>query len=458
MLKQSVIISFLFISVISATNHSIAELSTQIHAQKVSEQLDAYMQALTKLNRFSGSVVVAKGNTILLNKGYGFASHEFEIPNTPQTRFRICSITKMITAAAIMQLQERGLLQVSDSISKYLPDYPRGHEITIHHLLTHTSGVSSGNMPLEMVVSPATLEQIISFYKNEPLEYGPGADYRYSNAGYLLLSAIIERISGKSYTSFIKENILVPVNMHESFFRDCDYGILKNCACGYCLNEINELVNGHYVYENFKGSGGLFCTAYDLYMFVQALNTGGLMSKSSLQTMFTPYHNKENYGYGCHIDYLEKNKFIEHGGMLSSGFKSNVSVFIDDEIYIVILSNFFSAWVNETRDALAAIMFGSPYDFPSNDAIKVDPVIYNDYTGTYDHPSFKSGYTIERKGDKLYVPENRELSPVAVDQFMALNRNANNIVYKFIRNEKGHMVQLRIKGGGPYFEVRCDKL
>lgn len=456
MFKKFIIINLLFIGcgIKAIVNPNVVNESI---VQDIGLRLDAYMQALTKLNRFSGAVVVAKGNTVLLNRGYGFASYEFAISNNTQTKFKICSTSKMITAVAILQLQERGLLQVNDTIHKYLPDYPRGDEITIHHLLSHTSGIASCNLPFEMVVCPTPLEQMISFYKSKPLEYDPGSDYKYSNAGYLMLSIIIEKVSGKSYESFIKENILVPLNMNESFFRDHDYAVLKNCAVGYCLNETNNIVNGHYVYENHKGSGGLICTAYDLYIFARALNNGELITKKSLQTMVTPYHTKENYGYGCQINHFMKNKFVEHGGMLSSGFKTNVSVFTNDEIYIVILSNLFSSWVNEARDALAAMMLGLPYDFPSCDVIKLGLATYDDYIGTYDHPSFKSGYKIEKKRNKLYVPQNIELSPVATDQFMILNRNADNIVYKFVRNEKGQVISLCIKGGSPYFEIRCEK-
>jgi CubicO group peptidase (beta-lactamase class C family) len=436
---------------------SCAHMTEQTAEQKIVQRLDTYMQALTGLNRFSGSVVVAKGNTVLLNKGYGLANHEFDVPNTPQTRFRICSITKMITATAIMQLQEKELLHVTDPISTYLPDYPRGNEITIHHLLTHTSGIFSGNLPFEMVVFPASLEQMVTFYKDKPFEYEPGSDYQYSNAGYFLLSCIIEKVSGKKYEAYVQKNILAPLEMHQSVFREHDYAILKQCASGYCFDATNRLVNGHYVYENFRGSGGLCCTAHDLYTFVFALNTGMLINEKSHKAMCTPYHMKEDYGYGCQIHQVLDHNVIEHGGMLSSGFKSNLSTFVDDDLYIIILSNSFSAWVNEARNALAAIMFDQPYDVPSCDVIKLDPDSYGDYVGTYDHPGFTVGYTIEQKGTMLSTADGIKLAPVAVDQFVAVNRDTKNILYTFMRSEKGDVVQLRIKGGAPYFEVRCAK-
>lgn len=452
------ICSYLSASVSESVEVLYNNITHSAYTKELTQQLDTYMQALTKLNRFIGSVLVAKRNTVLLDKGYGFANYEFDVPNTPRTKFKICSITKMVTAAAIMQLQERGLLKVSDAISKYLPDYPRGSEITIHHLLTHTSGVSSLNTPFEMVVLPTNLEHIVSFFKSKALEYEPGSDYTYSNAGYYILSYIIEKVSGKRYESFIKEIILEPLKMTDSLFGDYDYEILKNSASGYCFNEANKLVNGHYVYAaNGSGCGGLCCTAHDLYKFAWVLSAGTLLNKESLQAMFTPYHSKENYGYGCHVTSLLGHKLIEHGGMLSSGFKSNVSLFIDDEVIIIILSNCFSSWVNEARDVLAAIVFGCPYDFPKCDPIKLDSAIYDDYVGVYDHPSFKSDYKIKKQGDRLLLPGGVELMPVAQDQFILSNRSADNLAYMFIRNEQGEVIQLRIKGGAPYFEVRCDK-
>ena len=133
-------------------------------------------------------------------------------------------------------------------------------------------------------------------------------------------------------------------------------------------------------------------------------------------------------------------------------------MFVDDELYIVILGNNFSAWVNEARDALASIMFSLPYDMPSSTIIKIDPALCDGYVGVYDHPSYTSGLMVERRGNKLYIPGNIELYPVATDQFMVLNRHADNMVYTFTRDEKGNIVQLKIKGGAPYFEIRCDKV
>ena len=434
----------------------MAITSSCLFGQEMSKQLDSYMNALTELNRFSGTVLVAKDGTILLNRGYGLASQEFDVPNTPQTYFRICSISKMVTAVAILQLQEKGLLKVSDSLSKYLPDYPRGNGITIHHLLTHTSGISSCNFPLEMTTIPTSVETITAFYKTKPLESKPGADFHYSNGNYCILSYIIEKISGKKFESYIKEHIAKPAGMNESSLMLEDYGILKNRATGYCFNEKNSIVQGDYAYtSNFSGAGGLCFTALDLYRFAHALATNILLNKASLQLMFTHYQPEQNYGYGCSVETVNGRRCIIATGASSNGFRSSLSIFPDDGIYIIILSNILSSWVYDARDALTALVFEKPAIMPSAKKMLIDPVIYDDYKGAYDHP-LSSNYHISKKEKSLYTHDNIELIPFGMDQFCPCN--GTNILYTFARDEKGAVCQLQIKGGSRYYEIRCNKI
>lgn len=435
---------------------SVMVLSISCLGQEMSHQLDTYMSALTQLNRFSGTVVVAKGNTILLNKGYGLASAEFDVPNTPQTYFRICSISKMFTAVAILQLQEKKLLKLDDPISDYIPDYPRGKEITIHHLLTHTSGISGCNFPLEMATVPTSLNTIVAFFKDKPLEFNSGSDFQYSNAGYCILSYIIEKVSGKKFESYIKEFIAKPAKMNVSSLGMHDYAILKNCAKGYCFNEKNQMIQGDHSYtSNFSGAGGLCFTALDLYKFSRALSSDALLNKDGLQLMATPHHSKQNYGYGCSIEDIQDHHCIMHNGASSDGFRSSLSIFPDDEVYIIILSNVLSSWVYDARDALTAIVFGKPSMIPSGKKIHVDPQAYDDYIGSYDHPFF-AHYCISKKGETLYASDAIELMPVGIDQFCP--KDAQNIQYTFVRNEKGTIDQLQIKGGSRYYEIRCSKI
>ena len=183
------------------------------------------------------------------------------MPLIEQTVFRICSISKMITAVAILRLCEQGYLRLDNPISTYIPDFHRGDEITIHHLLSHTSGVIGANLPLEMVAAPKSLDTILSFYKTKPLEFKPGADFLYSNAGYCALSRIIEKVSGKSFEQYIKETIAVPLGMHTSYLFAHEYEIIKNSAEGYCRNrKILGCGAMMHMFPNFRGAGGLYST------------------------------------------------------------------------------------------------------------------------------------------------------------------------------------------------------
>lgn len=370
---------------------------------------------------------------------------------------RACSITKMITATAILQLQEKGLLSVNDTIDTYFDSFPHAQEITIHHLLSHTSGISSTHFSFEWCVLPTQLSTMINGFTNLPLEFTPGSDYRYSNANYYLLTAIIEKVSGESYEAFIEENICKPADMQNSLFISHDYMIIKNAASPYMRDAANRCVNGHYIYDgNNKGGGSLICTAYDLYLFMKALDEGTLLKTHSLHSMRKAYSDKENYGYGCNITTHHGENAIEHGGMLSSGFHTIALSLVDHEIYIVLMGNMF--WRKEIIDDLVAIVLEKPYEVPTDTATPLTDEQHDEYTGVYNHPEFENEYTIAKKDNYLLLPDGKMLLCVGKDQFLENGHPADNIVYKFARNEHNDITQLRIQGcGGPYFEIRCDR-
>ena len=236
------------------------------HTPTVESKLDEYVKALVDMGQFSGSVLVAKDGKILLCKGYGMANYELDVPNMPQTKFRLGSITKQFTAMAIMQLQERGLLSVTDKLSKYIPDYPHGDEITIHHLLTHTSGIVAKISECnDEKIKPHTIQQVIALFKNKPLDFKPGEKYSYSNAGYIVLSYIIEKASGKKYEEFLREYVFMPLGMNSSGYDQASL-IIKKRASGY-NNNGDELVNASCILVSFfAGAGCLYSTIEDFYI------------------------------------------------------------------------------------------------------------------------------------------------------------------------------------------------
>jgi CubicO group peptidase (beta-lactamase class C family) len=188
--------------------------------QNVDARMDQIVQSYISNKQFMGSVLVARGNDVLFSKGYGFANLEWEIADTPSTKFRLGSITKQFTAASILLLEERGKLKVDDPVKKYLPDAPAAWDkMTIYHVLTHSAGIPNFTGFAEypkLEPFAITPEKLVAVFRDKPLDFQPGEKMNYSNSGYVLLGYLIERISGQSYETFVKENIFTPLGMKDS--------------------------------------------------------------------------------------------------------------------------------------------------------------------------------------------------------------------------------------------------
>jgi CubicO group peptidase (beta-lactamase class C family) len=329
-------------------------------------KVDEYIKPFIDAGGFSGAVLIAKGGKIVLSNGYGMANYELDIPNTPQTKFHIASISKTFTATAIMMLEEREKLSTHDSILKFIPDYPSGDKITIHHLLTHTSGIPNVNdFPdyEEKSRFPHTLEEIISWFKDKPLEFKPGEKYSYSNSNYNLLAFIIEKVSGKSYGEFMKENIFEPLGMTNTGHDGMAGALLKNLASGYEPAGGSGIENAPYLDWSIKtGNGSLYSTVEDLYKWDRALYTDKILKKNSLNKMFIDYGNGVGYGWfvGKHL-----NRRVVYYNGRSPGFTSYLDRFVDDDVCIIILSNNYAPVPHLMVKDIAAILFGESYKVPA---------------------------------------------------------------------------------------------
>ena len=263
--------------------------------------LDAYMLARVKVNDFSGAVLVARKGKILLSRGYGEANREWKVPISPTTKFRIGSITKQFTATLIMQLQEQHKLNVPDPICQYLDPCPEVWKpITIRQLLSHTAGIPNytdepgfdQKEPLHWSV-----DKLIEMFRNKPLDFAPGSDWRYSNSGYVLLGAIIEKITGKSFEDMLKEQILVPVGMSDSGI-DHREVVLDRRAAGYSLKD-GVVVNATFVDLSWAYSAGaMYSTTLDMYKWDRALRGESVLPRVALKEMWTPVRNRYGYGWG----------------------------------------------------------------------------------------------------------------------------------------------------------------
>jgi CubicO group peptidase (beta-lactamase class C family) len=437
-------------------------------AQDITPKVNEYMDALVKAGKFNGSVLIARDGKVLLGKGYGMANIELDVPNMPQTKFRLGSITKPFTAIAIMILQERGKLSVQDSICNYFAECPAGwQQITLHHLLSHTSGLAKHDKAadyLKTAMMPMTVPQLIDTFKNKPPAFKPGEKFDYNNNGYILLGYVIEKVSSQSYEAFLRENIFAPLRMADSGY-DHHESILKNRAAGYFRHDDRvggELFNAVYIDTSQElSAGGLYSTTENPWRLDQALYDGKLLSQKTLETMFTPvtgsYGPAPTYAYGWFVNKQLNHRAISHPGGVP-GFTSIFTRFPDDKVLIVLLGNLENSQVIRASSDLAAILFGEKYDLPKERAaIKLDPKILGAYVGQYeDRPGRVTTILVENDTLMLKLagqPDGIPLLPESETQFF---HPVQDIQVAFIK-ENGQVMEVILRLNGREFHAKKIK-
>jgi CubicO group peptidase (beta-lactamase class C family) len=439
--------------------------------QDITPKINEYMDALVKAGKFNGSVLVARQGKVLLSRGYGMANFELDVPNTPLTKFRLGSITKPFTAMAIMILQERGKLSVQDSICKYLADCPAAwQQITIHHLLSHTSGLAKHDKAgdyLKIAMMPMTVTQLIDSFKNKPADFKPGERFDYNNNGYILLGYVIEKVSAQSYGVFLKDNIFAPLGMMDTAYDDHD-PIIKNRAAGYVRD--SERVGGNLYNAAYTdvsqqlSAGGLYSTTGDLMRLDQALYDGKILSPKSLEAMFTiaigTYGPAPNYGYGWFVNKQLDHRALSHPGGVP-GFTSMLTRFPEDKVLIVLLGNLENSQVIRANNDLSAIIFGGKYEIPKErQAVKINPKILTAYVGQYeDRPGRITTILVENDTLMLKLQGQPEgfalpLMPESETQFF---HPVQDIQVAFIRDANGQITEMTLRANGREFHARKIK-
>ena len=320
-------------------------------------EMDRYLQGLVDAGRFSGTVLVASDGKILVRAGYGFADASHAVLNTPETRFRLGSITKQFTAMAILILQTRNALNVDDAACRYLSDcQPAWESITVHQLLTHTSGIPNYTGTSAFAAQEpfaTTPEEIVAPLRDRPLLFAPGQSYSYSNANYVLLGMIIEQASGQAYESFLRDAIFEPLGMHDTGLERAQ-AVLPNRAVGY----VDGATEATYLdLSNLFAAGALYSTIDDLYRWDRALASDRLIPAELRIRMFTPV--RETYAYGWRITRPFDRLMVGHTGHVS-GFRTYLTRYPHDEAVIIVLSNFESADVTTISLQLASFLFHAP--------------------------------------------------------------------------------------------------
>ena len=381
--------------------YAVINCNAQDHGTKI----DALLEKAVDLNLFNGTVLVSKKGEIVYEKAYGYQNVEKNILNTPNTIYQIGSTTKEFTAAVILKLIENHKLSLDEKLSNYFPEIVRSNEITIKHLLTHTSGI------YEILRDPKAFnsgsqarskEQMLSFFINKPLDFDPGTNYSYCNSGYILLGLIIEKVTGKSYEQVVKDFILKPLGMKHTGF---DFIGLQstNKAVGYSkYTKTEKEASKPWDSTATYSAGSLYSTVEDLYRWHKGLLNYKVYNKASLEKATTPF--LEGYGLGCWIDMIYDKKVVSHGGNIF-GFTGYFGRIQEEDVSIIILNNIFNRQIETIGQSILAILYDKPYSY--FDEMNMKPDILEKYVGTYDvNVDYK--IKITRTASQLFIQRNNE--------------------------------------------------
>lgn len=338
-------------------------LSSSAHAATLSfeRRADALLKAHLARGDFSGVVLVAHNGRPIFRRAYGLANREWNVPVTVDTEFRIGSVTKQFTAAAIFQLIEAGKVALDDPVSTYVEGLPHAWTgITIRQLLNHTSGIADFVQYNGFIHGPARLDlmpdQILDLVRDRPLEFAPGSRFKYTNTGYALLGMIIERISGQSYADYMQQHVLRALNLNHTAYDDTSE-ILPRRADGYWLSD-GVMKNARpWTTPAAYAGGGLRSNVDDLLRFEEALHGGRLIGSASVAAMFTDYGH--HYGFGSFVENRQGHRLWDHGGNLP-GFSSAFEQYPDDGLVVIVLTNVEGEGSERLAKELAGIYFGWP--------------------------------------------------------------------------------------------------
>ena len=387
-------------------------ISISGYSQNFEQEFDLLLSKDYPTSGTGASALVAVNGNVIYKKAFGKADLELDVDMSVNSVFEIGSISKQFTAVSILILAEQGKLKLDDEITKYIKNYPtHGHKITIHHLLSHTSGIGSFTASDEWWNNRKkdyTKEEFINLFKKLPVLYAPGEKYLCSNTGYFLLGAIIEEVSNKTYIEFINENIFKPLRMKNSFYINRSK-IIANRVSGYDnpkdlidedFNE-NKTVNGERLnYSHCDGAGGILSTVDDLFLWNRAIRNNKLISEESKIKAFTNYQllngKNTNYGYGWAIDQVNGISSIEHNGG-TFGFRSNSIYLPNEDVFVVVLTNRTFSDPDYLSTKIAAIAMNRPFKEVDNNNINIDPV----FLGTYEFDD-GSSRIISLEDNKLY--------------------------------------------------------
>jgi len=428
------------------------------------QTIDNLVQETYKPTEPGAAIIVVRDGKIIFRKGQGMANLELGVPIEPDMVFRLGSITKQFTVVAILMLAEQGKLALDDSISKFLPDYPtHDHLITVEHLLTHTSGIKSYTAMAEwppLWRKDFTVKELIDFFKYQPMESAPGKRWAYNNSGYILLGAIIEKVSGQSYEQFIEQNIFEPLGMKQSYY-DSPMRVIPRRAAGYDKSS-DVYTNAAYLSMTQPyAAGALASTVDDLALWDSALYTEQLLKHETLQRAHISHKLTDGsstaYGYGWGISEYAGQRLIEHGGGIH-GFRTRAIRMPDDRIFVAVLSNNGGADPEPLAFKIAALAIGQPYIEPMS--VELRPEVLALYEGAYGiNASEEIHITCENNQLFFQYGENprAELVSLSSNEFFFKDSSFDHLCFVSDANEVVIAVEMRGRTGIPEIAKKVDK-
>jgi CubicO group peptidase (beta-lactamase class C family) len=333
------------------------------------------------------AVLIAKKGEVIYRKAFGKVNLELKADMVPENVFRIASLTKQFTAVAILQLHEKGLLNIADDIKKYIPDFPSTEKITIANLASHTSGIQNiyeAVVPNGITRRSSTPAELIELIKTFPSDFKPGTSYHYSNSGYMLLGYIIEKVSGKSYEQYISDNIFKPLKMHRAYY-DHAATVVQGRASGYALSG-NAFVNADFIDQSFPyAAGALMMSVDDMYKWNKGLHSYAILKKETLEKAFTPFTltdgHQITYGFGWGLAPFMESPSLQHSGG-TEGFSTFAIYLPSEDVFAVGFSNYMNKDVTVPTLLATAVAAGK---LPLTPAV-VPERITDRYLGTYQFP------------------------------------------------------------------------
>jgi CubicO group peptidase (beta-lactamase class C family) len=447
-----------------AFRHLIAVLVVSVSVLRGEVTLEhgirSHLSKLTETRSPGMAVLVSRDGRIIYQGGFGWADLDKKIPVSAETKFRIGSVSKHFTAAAILRLAEDGKLAVTDPLEKFFPGFPKG--VTLHQLLTHTSGIRSyTDKPdfMSKVNQPVTPADLVASFQNDPPDFAPGKGFHYNNSAYFLLGEIVAKVSGRSFAAYLQDTFFGPLGMKDS-------GIYQNSAppagmaAGYSMNEGKAAPALDWDMSWAGGAGAIYSTVGDLFLWNEALFGGKVLKATSFKEMTTPVKLPDgvdgmNYGYGLVMADVNRLPAITHGGGLN-GWSSDLVRLPDQHCTVIALANALPPVAGFEPSAVTRQIAGKFLEAdikklpPIQEDPSVDKTIYPDFAGRYDYKN--AVLTISAEKDHLYAQltgqEKFEIFPSAKDEFFWKVTDAKVV---FVRDAKGQVTAARHSQGGNTF-------